>query len=110
MTWKNTKPAKKSKPVKPEKNLDWGEVVEYSNWCNIDQLHGTTLSAGELLEIEWPDKTTEYTSVVTEESSYQISDMGTPYQVPVCKAYGVLKYHGAEIRVRLLGLRARRLG
>jgi hypothetical protein len=76
-------------------------VETYSNWCEIDQLDGVTLKDGEWLRVKWPDGTKTRAKVRVEQTSYRISDMGSPCDIPVSKAFVRVPYKGASARIRL---------
>lgn len=77
------------------------KVEEYSNWCYVDQLDGETLEDGEKIICLFPDgKKSEY-QVKVDNSSYMISDHGSPWEVHVSKAYIGIEYNGVPARIRL---------
>lgn len=85
------------------------KIERYSNWCEYDQLDGNTLIDGEELCVQFPDGTSLDLRVTVVESSYEASDMGHPWRVPVRKAYWETKVRGIPVRVPLVGLSASRV-
>lgn len=85
------------------------KIVKYSNWCHFDRLNDVDLVDGERLRVTWPDGKREAIQVVVETSSYQISDHGHPYDVPVRRAFARVRYRGLDVLVRLVGLEAERV-
>jgi hypothetical protein len=79
------------------------KVETYSNWCYLDQLDGDTLEDGEGLRVRWPNGKETKEKAVVEKSSYMMSDMGSPYEMHVSKAFVEADVHGAKCLVRLVG-------
>lgn len=77
------------------------KVITYSNWCEIDQLDGKDLENGEWLRVKWPDGSITRAKVRVEKTIYSISDMGSPCDIPVSRAYVRVPHRGASARIRL---------
>lgn len=84
-------------------------IKALKNWCDIDQLEGVDLKDGEKLRVEFKDKTVEVVKIKVEPSSYETSDMGHPYTIPVRKAVVTKKVAGVTVQVPLVGLKAERI-
>lgn len=82
---------------------DFKPIETYRNWCDYDRLDGVDLWNGEPLLLKMPDGTERECTVVLKESSYRISDMGSPYDVPVKTAYVEVPVNGAVAKMRLAG-------
>jgi|SRR6185369_3517450 len=77
------------------------KVITYSNWCEIDQLDGKPFKDGEWIRVQWPNGNKTRAKVHVENTSYRISDMGSPCDIPVSKAFVRVPYKGASARIRL---------
>lgn len=84
-------------------------VKRYSNWCEIDQLDGRDLIAGELLEVIWPNRNREAVTVQVDLGTYTIMDHGHPFEARRAVAYVTKEINGVSVKVPLLGLEAKRV-
>lgn len=92
--------------TKKEK-IDWLEFNTYSDWCDFDRLGETHLKDGSKVEILWPNKKVTKHTLKVRKSSYEVSDMGSPYTVPVTTAYIKTKYNGTENTVKVTSIKGR---
>lgn len=84
-------------------------IIRYSNWGDWDQLDGKTLEDGEKLRVEFPDGTIKDIEVTMVKSTYDVSDMGTPYTCKSELAYIRSSIFGVSVFVPLIGLKAQRI-
>ena len=85
--------------------IEWLKFTTYSNWCEIDRLGETNLKNGDEVEILWPNKKVTNHILEVRKSSYNISDMGSPYTVPVSTAYIKIEYNGTENTVNVTSIK-----
>lgn len=88
---------------------DFRPVTQHSNWGYWDDLDGKALQNGETVEVQYPDGTIERGIVFTEDHPSQGSDMGAPYTYHNVSAFLCFTLHGAEVRLGLRGMMARRV-
>ena len=89
------------------------KVQSYSNWCDIDCYGSPTvshnvhpknaISDGDKVKITWPSGWTDVTTVSVVKSRRTVSDMGTPYDMPVAKAHITIEYEGQDVIIPLCG-------
>lgn len=84
-------------------------VTQVSNWGYWDELDGKALAAGETVEVKYPDGTIERGRVEIDSVSSTISDMGSPYRISTSSAFIRFEVHGAEVKLGLRGMQARRI-
>lgn len=85
------------------------KIERYNNWCEIDRLDGVDIKDKERLRVKFPNGEILEITVSVFFSSYEISDMGTPYTIPCYKAYLETKWKGQECLVPLVELEAERV-
>jgi len=85
------------------------KITEYSNWCYYDRLGGVDLKDDEKLEIEWPNGQHTRVTVRLREFSTPYQDHSHPTSIPHKEAYCKIMHKGHPIKVRLVGLKARRI-
>lgn len=83
-------------------------VERVQDWCSYDQLDGTKLVDGEILNVRFKDGTTEVCEILIEEWEEDISDHGHENSYVQSQAYAVKKFRGTKIKIALAGLRAER--
>lgn len=79
------------------------KVEIYSNWCESDSLNDIILRDGEKIRVQWFDGTITEEQVTIMCSSYNVSDHGSIYAVPIDKAYIQVFYKGIPALIRLAG-------
>lgn len=90
------------------------KVETYSNWCDIDCYGEPNRPKGccsptnmiehnDKVEITWPSGKKEVKHVLVVKSTRTVSDMGTPYDMPVQKAHVLINHEGAELVICLAG-------
>ena len=97
-------PASERKP-----STDFQPVTQKSNWGYWDELDGKVLRDGETVEVQYPDGTIERGTVTTKDHVSTISDMGAPCAIHDTSAFIRFEHHGAEVKLGLRGMMARRV-
>lgn len=90
-------------------------IESYNNWCDID-CYGSpatsnngfpknAVSDGDKVVLVWPSGRREPTTISVVKSRRTVSDMGTPYDMPVHKAYVTFGHEGTKITTLLTDLK-----
>ena len=82
------------------------KITAYKDWCDIDRLDGLDLENGELLHVEFPDRT--LVSVITTVKKWHVGGGPGEARLPYSKASIPVEYHGVAIDLPLAGLKAKR--
>lgn len=78
-----------------------GKVETGGDWAYLDQLDGVTLEEGEPVEVQFPDGTILYTTVVTESYVQKEMEQGGYADISYKEAYVEMEYRGLTIRIPL---------
>lgn len=89
------------------------KITLYSDWSYIDQLERKDLEDGEVLRIQWPDKTVEEHKIIVTKSraSRRTSTWPLGHDVDCIDqhAFVHIYYHGSKATIPLIGLMAERV-
>ena len=81
---------------------DFKPLKRYSNWCDYDcYADGKEIEHLDIIAVKWPNGIVTRQTVEVENTSYQASDHGKPWIVPVHLAYIKIKFKGDFLRIRL---------
>jgi hypothetical protein len=84
-------------------------VEEYRNWCEYDQLDGQTIEEGEKLRVTFADGVTRKIVAHVVKSSYNILEPSGETCIPTSSAFATTEMWGMTVRIRLVGLEAKRV-
>jgi hypothetical protein len=85
---------------------EFREITQNRNWVDFDQLDGTDLKDGELLEFRMPDGSIHRKPVVLKTFEEEGYDMGHRYDIPHKEACVTFTIHGYEALIRLHSAKA----
>jgi len=70
------------------------------SWSSYDCINGVQILDKDKIRITWPNGTKEVVTAIVHHSRETVSDMGTPYDCPVSRAFMNFGYMGSKITIR----------